>query len=556
MTLQIVPESAPFSPEQRAWLNGFLAGMLGVLDEQNTQGGSTVAMAAAAKLLSPPSGAILQSANDSDESEVFPWHDSALPMVDRIQLAKDRPVERQLMAAMAQLDCGSCGYLCKTYAEAIATGVEKNLTLCSPGGSETAKMLRQIKKSVPSSISTAGTSIAATEVAKLQNKVDEIAKIGTRNQPVSAKWIRSLPLNRVGSAKDTRHVEVDLTDTGLKYRVGDALGIFPSNCDELVSEVITAANLCSTTLVSEGNSMNTLAKQLKGRCLRSIPSDLVERAIERVRNRPKYNGELVADERLTQQLTSFCESEELDTLDVLEFLERFPNTGLTELDLVTTLSPIRPRLYSIASSQSLFPNQVHLTVGRVENPVRNRNRKGVASTMLAERMQPEDAILAFIQPAHGFSIPKDPNAPMMMVGPGTGIAPFMAFLQQREFDKASGKNWLFFGDQRSAYDYLYEDQLTTWKSTGLLTRLDLAFSRDGAEKSYVQHRMKESGAELFAWLEEGGYFFVCGDASRMAVDVDRALFEIIAEHGKRTLDQARQYISELTKAKRYVRDVY
>jgi len=171
-------------------------------------------------------------------------------------------------------------------------------------------------------------------------------------------------------------------------------------------------------------------------------------------------------------------------------------------------------------------------------------------------MQSSPTLRVFVQPSHGFSIPSHPNAPMIMVGPGTGIAPFMAFLQQREFDSAPGKNWLLFGDQRSDFDYLYEDQLEKWRASGLLARLDLAFSRDGADKLYVQHRMKENGAELFSWLEQGGYFFVCGDAARMAVDVDRALSDIISQHGQRTPAQAKQYLAELTKSKRYVRDVY
>ena len=551
MTPQLIPESAPFSTEQRAWLNGFLAGMLGMLDDQQARGGSSVAVAAAASQLTPPSGEILKSLNHSATEEVFPWHDSALPIVDRMQLAEDRPIERRMMAAMAQLDCGSCGYLCKSYAEAIATGTEKNLTLCTPGGNETAKMLRQLKKVSQSTVNPPDNGHTSAV-----SPPTESVKIGTRNSPVLAKWIQSLPLNKMGSAKDTRHVEIDLTATGLSYRVGDALGIFPTNCDSLVASVITAAALDSATSVTLDQSTTTLTDALKERCLRSISTDLVERAIERVKSRPKHNGDLLKDTNLAEQLAAFSESDELDSLDVLEFFERFPNLGLTANDLVETLALIRPRLYSIASSQSLFPNQVHLTVGRVENDIRSRKRKGVASTMLSDRVQPNESLRIFIQPSHGFSIPSDPKAPMIMVGPGTGIAPFMAFLQQRQFDNATGKNWLFFGDQRTAFDYLYEEQLESWRASSLLTRLDLAFSRDGTDKLYVQHRMRENGAELFAWLEGGGYFFVCGDASRMAVDVERTLMEIIAEHGKRSPEQAKQYLSDLTKAKRYVRDVY
>jgi sulfite reductase (NADPH) flavoprotein alpha-component len=544
MSLDLVPNSAPFSTEQRAWLNGFFAGMLGVLDEQIARGGSSEALAAAASLLTPPPGAASSIKPEAEAEEEFPWHDSSLPIVDRMKLADGRPIERRMMAAMAQLDCGSCGYLCKTYAEALANGSEKNLTLCSPGGGETAKMLRQLAKSG---------NTTKSQPANTSNAVVE--KPGTRQNPVSARWLQSRPLNAPGSAKDTRHVEIDLTETGLTYRVGDALGVWPTNCEGLVEQVLSAAGLDGSATDSPSNHL-TLFQVLKERCLRAIPSDLVERSVQRVQQRPKHNGAVAADAKVIEDLTAFLESDELDELDVLEFLERFPKLGLQAEDLVETLQPIRPRLYSIASSQSVHPSQVHLTIGRVENEVRGRSRKGVASTMFAERLQPDECLKVFIQPSHGFTIPADPSAPMIMVGPGTGIAPFMAFLQQRAHDQAPGKNWLFFGDQREDFDFLYREALENWKSTGLLTRLDLAFSRDGKEKLYVQHRMRANGAELFRWLEEGGHFYVCGDASRMAVDVDQALQDIVAEHGQLSANEAKQYLAELAKNHRYVRDVY
>ena len=539
MTYQIVPESAPFSIEQRAWLNGFLAGVLGVLDQQSAQGGSATTLAAAASLLSPPLGAAKPVAQETDES--FPWHDPALSLADRMNLAEGMPMERRLMAAMAQLNCGSCGYLCKTYSEAIASGSEKNLTLCSPGGSETAKTLRTlVKESATQSTVTANVLDKSCEPASLI----EIAN-GTRNSPVQAKLIASDKLNGSGSSKDTRHVAIDLEGSGLSYRVGDALGLWPTNCDEFASKVIEAAGL-------EANSTEYLA----GKCLRTITPELLEVAIEIVRNRPKHNGSIAMDADLIARLEVFGESDEFYEFDVLEFLEAFPSIGMTIEQIAGQLNDQRPRLYSIASSQSLYPSQVHLTVGRVENEVRNRHRKGVASTMLSDRLKPGSTLRVFIQPSHGFTVPSDPNAPMIMVGPGTGIAPFIAFLQQRQVDNATGRNWLFFGDQKRAHDFLYGEQLESWQSNGLLTRLDLAFSRDDASKVYVQHRMIEQGAELYAWLESGAYFFVCGDASKMAVDVDKALQEVIAEHGKMSASDAKQYLVAMTNEKRYVRDVY
>ena len=246
----------------------------------------------------------------------------------------------------------------------------------------------------------------------------------------------------------------------------------------------------------------------------------------------------------------------LDDRDVLDFLLAFRTLKISFSDLVQCLPVLNPRLYSIASSLKKHPDQVHLTVGKVTYEKNERLRKGVASTMLADRVTSGDALDVFIQPSHGFTVPADAKAPMIMVGPGTGIAPFVAFLQEREATGAGGDNWLFFGDQKSATDFLYREQLESYKESGLLQKLDTAFSRDQDHKIYVQDRMRESGAEIFKWLESGGYFYVCGDARRMAKDVDAALHEIIATHGKMSADQAKEYVKKLSKDNRYERDVY
>lgn len=451
MTYQIVPESAPFNTEQRAWLNGFLAGVLGVLDQPSAQGGSAIALAAAASQLPPPLGAGLLSAPENEES--FPWHDPALSLEDRMKLAEGMSKERRLMAAMAQLNCGSCGYLCRTYSEAIANGNEKNLTLCSPGGSETAKALRALVKEPATQ-----NSIGANPTAKSLEQT--LAAPGSRENPVQAKMIASEKLNGPGSAKDTQHVAIDLEGTDLHYRVGDALGLWPTNCELLVARVLEAAKLDTSS-----------AHPLSGKCLRTITQNFIEVAIASVRSRPTHRG---LDADLLARLEAFGDSDDVYEWDVLEFLEAFSPIPWIAQEFIHALNDQRPRLYSIASSQSLFPNQVHLTVGKVVSTVRNRDRK----------------------------------------------------------------------------------QLEAWKKNGLLTRLDLAFSRDDAEKIYVQHRMLEHGAELFAWLEAGGYFFVCGDASKMAVDVDKALQQVIVLHGKRSAADAKHYLVTMVNAKRYVRDVY
>ncbi|MEQ1827936.1 MAG: sulfite reductase subunit alpha [Pirellula sp.] len=551
MTYQIVPESAPFNLEQRAWLNGFFAGVLGVLDQQGVQGGSSAVMATAAELLSSPLDA--SSSNADEPSESFPWHDSGLPIQERMQLAERKPKDRRLMAAMAQLDCGTCGYLCKTYAEAIANGSEKNLSLCSPGGNETAKTIRHILKE------SGGETVASQRTIPSASE-RPLGPVGTRENPAVAKLMASNRLNRGDSAKDTRHVVIDLSATPLNYRVGDALGVSPRNCPELVQSVMAAAKLNPQSIVQckagQANETHSLAEALAQSCLRTISQDLVDLAMQIVRDRPKHNGSVAIDEQRLQDLRLFSESDEFYQWDVLEFVQKFDGIQYSEQQFVEALVPLRPRLYSIASSQSLFPNEVHLTVGRVVSYVRERKRKGVASTMLSDRLDPGASLRVFVHPSHGFTVPADKSAPMIMVGPGTGIAPFIAFLQQRQVDRATGKNWLFFGDQRRECDYLYEPQLEAWRESGHLTRLDLAFSRDGANKIYVQHLMLEQGREIYEWLLAGGHFYVCGDASRMAADVDRALRDILSKHGKMNETQSKRYLQELTESHRYARDVY
>lgn len=242
-----------------------------------------------------------------------------------------------------------------------------------------------------------------------------------------------------------------------------------------------------------------------------------------------------------------------DTLDLLQLdLKR----TLSVPELVAMLRPLQHRAYSISSSSKAHPNQVHLTIASVRYHSGGRERKGVCSSYLAERVRRGEKPAIFISPNKAFRVPQNNSAPLIMVGPGTGIAPFRAFLQERQAIGADGKNWLFFGDQHQEHDYIYADELAGWQQSGLLTHLDLAFSRDQEEKIYVQNRMLEKGAELYAWLQEGAYFYVCGDASRMAKDVDAALYEVVRQFGGLSSERAAAYIDQLKKDKRYLRDVY
>ena len=525
--MSMIPESAPFNEEQRAWLNGFFSGLMGM----EGRVGATEALAAAGLVADTvPTEAV-------EEDEDFPWHEPDLPIDERMALADGKPIERKLMAAMAQLDCGSCGYLCQSYSEAIARGEESNLTLCSPGGKETKQMIKLLLKE------NEGGSNGAASTSKKSEDTGV-----SRSNPYSAKLIESRPLNLEGSAKDTRHVVIDLEGSGIEYHVGDALGVYPTNCGDLTNEIIERVSDDSATIVQTplGNEKPLLEALSEDCCLKDPSDELLELVHSRM-----------TDDAKKQTLQAMLDEGVPEGYDVLDVLELGKGIALTASELIGTLDPLNPRLYSIASSMKQVGNEVHLTVGKVVFEREGRVRKGVASTMLAERVDAGHPVRVFAQPNHGgFTVPSNPNTPIIMVGPGTGIAPFVAFMQERVSTKAEGDNWLFFGDQHEAFDFLYEDILTEWHSSGALKRLDTAFSRDGDQKVYVQDRMRENAAELWQWLERGAHFYVCGDASRMASDVDRMLKEIVAEQGKMDTNAAKAYVDELAKDKRYVRDVY
>ncbi len=536
----LIPENAPFSSAQRAWLNGFFAGMFG----SSASNGSGIAVSS--NLAASTNGAAV--AEPVAVEEDFAWHDASLPLDERLVLAEGKPLARKLMAAMAQLDCGACGYLCQSYGEAIATGTEKDLTRCSPGGSETAKKLKQLVslEAVPTNV------VSATNGQLLNGKATTTPATSafSRNNPYTAKLVEVAKLNQADSDKDTRQVVFDLGDSGLTYLPGDSLGVVPQNCGELVAEVLAALRIerdTPVTLATHGTK--SAFEALRQHCTihkvtDGIVSLLASSAQERSQEQ-ELRGLLAEDAQ------GF-----LEHADLLDVLRRFPSIFLTAERLIPMLPPIHPRLYSIASSQAAHPTQVHLIVGVVRFQKDQRQRKGVCSTYLAERATADGSVPIFVQTSHGFRLPADGKTPIVMIGPGTGIAPFRAFLQERLATGATGGNWLFFGDQRSSCDFLYREELDSYQQRGLLTRCDTAFSRDQAHKVYVQDRMREQGRELYRWLMDGAYFYVCGDAKRMAPDVDAALVAVVAEHGQVCMDEAKATVRQWTKQKRYLRDVY
>lgn len=472
MNTQIVPESAPFSPAQRAWLNGLLTEALGLNGGAPLVPDNAVAPIAAAPVVAP--------------------------VVAPISVAEN---SNELPSAPART-----GTPADARGEADAT---RKRTLAYD-----------------------------------------------RANPFPAAILEIRPLNRKDSEKDVRAVALDLKGSGLTYEVGDALGVYPENDAELVESIleILGATGEEPVITPEGSIIPARLALSKAYVINQCNEELLE-----------HLAHIAADPAETSRLAALAADDAEDFLhgrDVLDMLRDFPSTMPTSRDdigdIINSLAPLRPRLYSIASSLKAHNEQVHLTVGVVRFSRQDSDRmlKGVASTFLTERMQPGHKVGVFVQKAHAFGLPHDDATPIIMVGPGTGIAPFRAFLQERAAKGASGKNWLFFGDQRCDSDFLYRQELEAYVQSGVLTRLDTAFSRDQAEKIYVQQRMLENAAQLWAWLEEGAHFYVCGNAKRMARDVDKALQQIIAAQGKLDPAAAKSYLANLAKTNRYQRDVY
>jgi sulfite reductase (NADPH) flavoprotein alpha-component len=516
--IEIIPPSAPFSDAQRSWLNGFFAGLL--------SDGTTP--------LSAEQGAgILDGAAGDGDDGAEPWHDQTMPMSDRMKLAEGRPLRRRMMAAMAQQDCGQCGYNCNDYSEAIAGKSEARLNLCVPGGKETARMLKALYE----------------EIDKTPAAPSAAAPIGepgrSRDNPAPAKFLSRTLLNKGKSEKETWHIEFDLSGCGLDYVVGDSFGIFARNDLGLVDQIIAMLGASHTT-------------DVRGKTLREVLLDDVS-----LSPAPDSLFELIS--YLTggaqrEKARALAQGEDPDgdaaTLDVMAVLQKFSNVRPHPEAFVEALEALQPRLYSISSSHNATPGKLSLTVDCVRYVVNKRKRLGLASTFLAERITPGDEVKVYVQKAHGFALPQDPVTPIIMIGPGTGIAPFRAFLHDRRATGAPGKNWLFFGHQRSDCDFFYADELNAMKTSGLLTRLSLAWSRDGDKKFYVQDRMREVGREVWTWLAEGANVYICGDAKRMAKDVERALVDIVAQFGARSTDEAVSFVAELKKKGRFQQDVY
>ncbi len=361
-----------------------------------------------------------------------------------------------------------------------------------------------------------------------------------KKNPLEAELITKRVLSGEKSSKEIVHFEFSLGDSGETYLAGDALNIIPENRPDLIQEILDLFNT-----KPDEETMKRLKYDLE---VRTPSKELVE---------------LVGNKTEDEELSRMVENNDKEAiedfiwgLDSYQLIKDYGTGNIAFYDFLNTCKPLTPRAYSISSSIKKHENEVHLTIGSVRYKNDGRQQNGVASTFLADFAKVGQKVKCYFSPNKQFKIPEDGNKPIIMVGPGTGIAPFRAFLEEREATGAKGENWLLFGDRNKEHDFIYQEEIEEMQSSGLLSKVDLAFSRDQEQKIYVQDKMIQNGAEMFEWLEKGGYFFICGDAYRMAKDVDKALHALIAKHGKMSEDEAASYVKTLKKEKRYVRDVY
>jgi sulfite reductase (NADPH) flavoprotein alpha-component len=579
-----IPENAPFSHEQRLWLNGYMAGLLigkgyvragdkkdapeptePLLILFGSQTGTAQNLAKRIAKESLPRG-INARVVDAAEHATIDWSkETNLLVVTSTYGEGDVPDNAQNFWTWLQTEAGSAVAHLKF--SVLGLGDTNYEHFCAAGKKFDAKLEQLGAKRIhPLAECDLDYETKATEwIDKVLSVFAPVGKGSSGGRPsqfpggeaTAPGWSRMNPfpgrllanqiLNGHGSQKETRHFEISLEGSGLSYEAGDALGVWPRNCPDQVAEILNA-------LGSDGEEAVTTAKgEMPLRQALSVFYDISKPSPELLQHFASGNPslrELLAPERksdLQQWLAGRA---------VIDLLSENSAVKCPAGEFAALLKPLAPRLYSISSSPNAHAGHVHLTVNVVRYHSFNRARKGVASTFLADRVSPETPVPVFIQHSAHFRLPANGDAPVIMVGPGTGVAPFRSFLHERRAAGATGKNWLFFGEQRAAVDFYYREELEQMFSAGHLTKLSTAFSRDQTEKIYVQHRMLEHAAELWSWLEAGAHFYVCGDATRMAKDVDNALHRIIEIAGGKSADAAKTYVAKLKTDRRYQRDVY
>jgi len=583
----LIPDNAPFSPEQRAWLNGFFAGVFSRTAQTPNPGALTLSSAAlapltilfgsqtgtaeglakkmakeagkrgfAATVLDMAQADVARLAQEKNLLVITSTYgdgeppDNAKALHAALQAAGDRPLTAVRYSVCSLGDTNyarfcQCGKDLDAWLERLGATRVTPRTDCDLDYD--APFMTWLDAALNALSSTVGGALrpdVAPESGPKAPPTEEESGYSRKN-PFPAPVLTVRNLNGPGSAKEVNHVEFSLEGSGLAYEAGDALGVVPQNCPALVADVLAALGCDGEEAVP------TPAGELPLRRALTECYDLGKPSAELL--------ELVVPVGAALRRDGNAESRDKPAPTVyhhvIDVLLAAP-TKPTPAALVAVLKKIQPRLYSISSSPKAHAGQVHLTVGAVRYEKDGRPRKGVCSTFLAERGAAAGKVGVFVHSNKAFRPPASGDTPMIMVGPGTGIAPFRAFLAERRATGAKGKNWLFFGDQKASADFLYREELSGLQEAGVLTRLDLAFSRDQAEKIYVQQRMLEAAGELYAWLEAGAHFYVCGDASRMAKDVDAALHQVIEQAGGKSPEAAAAYVQALKASKRYARDVY
>lgn len=401
------------------------------------------------------------------------------------------------------------------------------------------------------SLNEAGAGSSVVEHVSAVALTDSTESEYSRSNPFQAEILENLNLNGRGSDRETRHIEISLEGSNLQYEPGDSLGIYPENHPQLVDDLIAVMgwNADEAVIVNKNGEARTLREALLRHYeITVLTKPLIEQAAKLSRSEELQK---LLEPGHEQELRAYIEER-----DLLDLVQDYGLQQVAPSDFVSILRKIPARLYSIASSSKAFPDEVHVTVRTVRYEAHGRNRYGVCSVQLAERLEAGDSLPVYIQHNPNFKLPENPDTPIIMIGPGTGVAPFRAFLGEREETGAEGKSWLFYGDQHFTTDFLYQIEWQRWLKDGVLTRMDVAFSRDTDKKVYVQHRMLENSKELYQWLQEGACVYVCGDEKKMAHDVHSALGSILEQEGGMSPEEAAEYLTLMQQQKRYQRDVY
>jgi sulfite reductase (NADPH) flavoprotein alpha-component len=592
-SVPFVPTTAPFNAQQRAWLNGYFAGLTSFADaagEESTTRPKAVAAKSLLILYGSQTGSAEGLAKKVSKESVPQGFEPKLMEANACTLEQLAGAERLLLVTstwgdgdapdnaaglLKVLSAPDAPKLEKLSFSVLALGDKNYSDFCGAGKKFDTALERLGAKRIHPRIDCdldfesaakewmaavlpvlgqLGNTAAPSLPADSTGAKHEPHAVGpascSRKNPFPARLLANRLLTSHGSGKEVRHFAISLEGAGLSYDVGDALGVMPANCPALVSDILAVLGCDGEEAVKAPDGEETSFRNalLRHYGVTHPTNGLLEAIADRAQS-----AELKS---LLVPTNNAALEKHLHGREVIDFLIAHPLARFTPPEFVALLRKLNPRLYSIASSPRAHPGEVHLCVGIVRYDAHGRARKGVCSTFLADRVEGEMPLPVFTQVSHGFRLPANGDTPVIMVGPGTGIAPFRAFLEERRTTAARGRNWLFFGDQRRATDFLYREELETMFKDGVLTRLDLAFSRDQAEKIYVQHRMAEHAKELWGWLEEGAHFYVCGDARRMAKDVDAALHELVQQAGGKSAEQAVEYVAALKSAKRYQRDVY